>query len=91
MDFPSTLRSRVRIVRDHEVIGVESTFYHSLALEDLLLRSFEPGVHGPRPFGPLDIADVEHPLTHLYGLRVLHYLPQVWVNDVLEKLVLGGA
>ena len=39
----------------------------------------------------LNIADVEHPLTHLNGLRVLHHLRQVRVDDLLEELVLGGA
>ena len=39
------------VVRDPEVIGIESTFHHPLALEDLLLHSFEPGLHGSRPFG----------------------------------------
>lgn len=34
---------------------------------------------------------MEHPLTHLNGLRVLHHLPQIRVDDVLEELVLGGA
>ena len=28
---------------------------------------------------------------HLDDLRVLHHLPQIWVDDVLEELVLGGA
>ena len=51
------------VVRDHEVIGIESTFHHPLALEDLMLHSFEPGLHGPRPLGTLDVPDVEHPLS----------------------------
>ena len=79
------------VVRDHEVIGIESTFHHPLALEDLLLHSFELGIHGPHPLGTLDVLDVEHPLPHLDGLRVLHHLPQIWVDDVVEELVLGGA
>ena len=77
-------------VRDHEVIDIESTFHHPLAPEDLLLHSFKPGLHGSRPFGTLHIADVKHPLMHLDSLRVLHHLPQIWVDDVLKELVLGG-
>ena len=79
------------VVRDHEVIGIESTFHHPLAPEDLLLHSFKPGLHGSHPLGTLHIADVKHPLMHLDDLRVLHHLPQIWVDDVLEELVLGGA
>ena len=78
-------------VRDHEVIGIESMFHHPLAPEDLLLHSFKPSLHRSHPFGALHIADVEHPLTHLDSLRVLHHLPQIWVDDILEELVLGGA
>ena len=78
-------------VRDHEVIGIESTLHHPLAPKDFLLHSFKPGLHGSRPLGSLHIADVQHPLMHLDDLRVLHHLPQVWVDDVLEELVLGGA
>ena len=79
------------VVRDHEEIGIESTFHHPLAPEDLLLHSFKPGLHGSRPLGALHIADLEHPLAHLDSLSVLHHLPQIWVDDVLEELVLGGA
>ena len=79
------------VVCDHEVIGVESTFHHPLALEDFLLHSFKLSLHGSNPLWALHIADVEHPLTYLDGLRVLHHLPQIWVDDVLEELVLGGA
>jgi hypothetical protein len=42
--------------------------HHPFALEDLLLHSFEPGLHGSRLLGPWNIPDVEHPLTHLNGL-----------------------
>ena len=49
------------VVRDHEVIGIESMFHHPLAPEDLLLHGFKPGLHGSRPFGTLHIADVQHP------------------------------
>ena len=48
-------------VRDHGVIGIESTLHHPLAQEDLLLHSFKPGLHGPRSLGSLHIADVKHP------------------------------
>ena len=78
-------------IRDHEVIGIESTLHHPLALEDLLLHGLEPGLHGSCPLGPLDIPNVEHPLMHLNGLRVLHHLPQIQVDEIIEELVLGGA
>ena len=78
-------------VRDHEVIGIEPTLHHPLAPEDFLLHGFKPGLHGSRALGTLLIADVHHPLMHLDGFRVLHHLPQIWVDDVLEELVLGGA
>ena len=65
------------VIRDHEVIGIESTFYHPLGPEDLLLHSFKPVLHGSRPFGTLHITDVKHHLMHLDDLRVLHYLPKV--------------
>ena len=78
-------------VRDHEVIGIESMFHHPLAPEDFLLHSFKPSLHGSRPLRSLHITDEQHPLMHLDGLRVLHHLPQIWVDDVLEELVLGGA
>ena len=77
-------------VCDHEVIGIEPTLHHPLAPEDFLLHGFKPGLHGSRALGTLLIADVQHPLMHLDGLRVLHHLPQIWVDDVLEELVLGG-
>ena len=79
------------VLCDHEVIGIESTFHHPLARKDFLLHSFKPSIHGSSPLGALHIVDVEHPLTHLDSLRVLHHLPQIWVDDVLEELVLGGA
>ena len=44
----------------------------------------------PFPLGPC-ITDVEHPLTHLDSLRELHHLSWIWVDDVLEDLLLGGA
>ncbi|KAE8804879.1 hypothetical protein D1007_19120 [Hordeum vulgare] len=79
------------VVRDHEVIGIEPTFHHPLASEDFLLHSFKHGLHSSSPLGSLDIADVQHPISHLDSLRVLHHFPQIWVDDVVEELVLGGA
>ena len=78
-------------VRDHKVIGVESTLHHPLAPEDLLLHSFKPGLHGSRPLGTWHIAEMKQPLMHLDDLRVLHHLPQIWVDDIIKELVLGGA
>jgi hypothetical protein len=79
------------VIRDLEVIGIESMCHHPLALEDLLLHSFEPGIHCPHSLGTLDFPDVEHTPMHFNGLRVLHHLPQIRVDDILEQLVLGGA
>ena len=76
---------------DHHVIGVESTFHHPLALENLLLHCFEPCLRASDPPWSLNIADVQQPLTHLNGLRVLQHLREIRVDDLLEKLVLGGA
>ena len=59
---------------DHGVVGAESTFHHPLALEDLLLHCFEPGLHASGLLGSLNIPDVKHPLMHLDGLRVFHHL-----------------
>ena len=39
-----------REVRDHKVIGVESTLHHPIAPEDVLLHSFEPSLHSSCPF-----------------------------------------
>ena len=78
-------------VCDHEVIGIESTFHHPLAAEDILFHSFKPSLHGSSPLGALHFMDVENPLPRLDSLRVLHHLLQIWVDDVLKVLVLGGA
>ena len=76
---------------DHYMIEVESMFHHLLALENLLLHRLEPCLHAFGPPWSLNIMDVQHPLTHLNGLRVLQHLRKVGVDDLLEKLVLGGA
>ena len=78
-------------VCDHEVIGIEPMLHHPLAPADVLLHSFKPGLHGSRPLRTWHIAEVKHPLMHLDDLRVLHHFPQIWVDVVLEELVLGGA
>ena len=78
-------------LHDDQVIGIESTFHHPLALENLLIHCFEPCLHASGPPWSLNIADVQHPLTHLNGLRVSQHLREVGVDDLLEKLVLGGA
>ena len=76
-------------VRDQKVISVESTLHHPFAPEDVLLHSFKPGLHGSHPLGTWHIMEVKHSLMHLDDLRVLHHVPQIWVDDVLEELVLG--
>ncbi|KAE8782366.1 hypothetical protein D1007_44284 [Hordeum vulgare] len=45
-------------LRDHHVVGVESTLHHPLALEDLLLHCFESRLHAFGIFRPLNITDV---------------------------------
>src|SRR3990170_4021656 len=45
---------------DHQVIGIESTFHHPLALEDLLLHCFEPCHHASGPLWSFNIMDVQH-------------------------------
>ena len=77
-------------LRDHHLVGVKSALHHPLALENLLFQCLEPCL---RAFGlpwSLNIADVQQPLTHLNGLRVLQHLREVGVDDLLEELVLGG-
>ena len=76
---------------DHHVVGVESTFHHPLTLENLLFHCLEPRLHTSGPPWSLNIADVQQPITHLNGLRVLQHLREVGVDDLLEELVLGGA
>ena len=91
--LPNVLGIQLVVVgelRDHYVVGVESTFHHLLALENLLLHCFESCPHASGPPWSLNIADVQQPLTHLNGLRVLHHFHEVGVDDILEKLVLGG-
>ena len=77
-------------LHDHHVIGVESTFHHPLALENLLLHCFEPRLHASGPLWSLFIADVQQPIMQLNGLRVSQYLREVRVDDLLEELVLGS-
>ncbi|KAE8787698.1 putative cyclin-dependent kinase F-2 [Hordeum vulgare] len=60
-------------LRDHHVVGVESTLHHPLALEDFLLHCFEPRLHACGLLGPLNMMDVQHPLMHLDRLRVLQH------------------
>ena len=77
-------------LHDYHVVRVESTFHHPLALENLLLHCFGSCFHASGPPWSLNIRDVQHPLTHLNGLRVLQHLRKVGVDDLLEKLVLRG-
>ena len=72
-------------------LALSAVFHHLLALENLLLHCLEPCLHAFGPPWSLNIADVQQPLTHLNGLRVLQHLREVGVDDLLEKLVLGGA
>ena len=75
-------------LRDHHVVGVESTLHHPLALEDLFLHCFEPHLHAPGLLRPLNITDVQHPLAHLDRLRVFQHFREVGIDDLLEDLVL---
>ena len=70
---------------------VNSTLHHPLALENLLLHGFELCIHASSTPWSLHIADMQHPLTHLNGLRVLQHLREIGVDKPFEKLVLGSA
>ena len=92
--LPNVLGIQLVVVgelRDHHVVGVESAFHHPLALENLFLHFFEFCLHAFGPPWSLNIADVQHPITHLNGLRVLQHLREVGIDDLLKKFVLGGA
>ncbi|KAE8819653.1 DNA-directed RNA polymerase subunit beta [Hordeum vulgare] len=73
-------------LRDHHVVGIESAFHHPLALEDLLLHCFEPCLHAYRLLRPLNITDVQHPLTHLDRLRVLQHSREVGIDAFSKNL-----
>ena len=72
------------------MIGVKSSLHHLLTLENLLLHCLEPFLHASGPPWSLNIADVQHPLMHLNGLRMLQHFREVGVDDLLEEHVLGG-
>ena len=78
-------------LRDHNVIGIESTLHHLLTLENFLLQCLEPCLRASGLPWSLNITDVQQPLMHLNGLRVMQHLREVGVDDLLEKFVLGGA
>ena len=78
-------------LRDHRLVGVESTLHHPLTLENFLLHGFELCLHAPGTPWSLHITDVQHPLTHLNGLRMMQQLREIGVDNPLEKLVLGSA
>ena len=61
-----------------------------MRLRDVFFFCLEPCLRASGPPWSLNIADVQQPLTHLNGLRVLHHLRKVGVDDLLEELVLGG-
>ena len=91
--LPNVLDVQLVVVgelRDHNVIGVESTLHHLLTLENLLLQCLEPCLRASGLPWSLSIADVQQSLTHLNGLRVLQHLREVGVDDLFEELVLGG-
>ena len=77
-------------LHDHHMIGVGSMFHHLLALENLLLHYFKPCLHASGPPWSVNIADVQQPLTHLNGLRMLQHFREVGIDGLLELLVLGG-
>ena len=92
--LPNVLGVQLVVVgelRDHCVMGVDSALHHLLTLENLLLHCLEPCLHASGPPWSHSIADVQQPLTHINGLRVLHHLREVGVDDLLKKIVLGGA
>ena len=55
---------------------------------DVSLHCLEPCLHASGPPWSLNIADVQQPLMHLNGLRVLQHLHKVGVDDLLEEHVL---
>jgi hypothetical protein len=57
----------------------------------LMLHCFEPCLHSSGLLWPFSIADVQHPLTHINGLRVSQHLRKVGVDDLLEEHVLRSA
>ena len=71
-------------LRDHHLVGVESTLHHPLTLENFLLHGFELCLYAPSTPWSLHIADVQHPLMHLYGLRVMQHLRKIGVDDPLN-------
>ena len=77
-------------LRDHNVIGIESTLHHLLTPENFLLQCLEPCLRAFDLPWSLNITYVQQPLTHLDGLRVLQHFREVGVDDLLEELVLGG-
>ena len=92
--LPNVLGIQLVVVgelHDHHMVGVESTFHHLLALENLLLHCLESCLHASGPPWSLNTTDVQQPITHLNGLRVSQHLREVRVDDLLEELVLGGA
>ena len=59
--FPNVLGIQLVVVgelRDHHLVGVESTLHHPLALENLLLHCFESCLHASGPPLSLNITDV---------------------------------
>ena len=91
--LPNVLDVQLVVVgelRDHNVIGTESTLHHLLTLENFLLQCLEPCLRASGLPWSLNIADVQQPLTHLNGLRVLQHLREVGVDDLLKELVLGA-
>ena len=92
--LPNVLGVQLVVVgelRDHHLVGIESAFHHPLALKNLLFHCFELYLHASGTPWSLHIADVQHPITHLNGLRVMQHLHDVGVDDPLGKPVLGGA
>ena len=91
--LPNVLSIQLVVVgelHDHHVVGIESAFHHPVSLENLLLHCLEPCLHASSPPWSLNITDVQQPLTHLNGLRMLQHFREVGVDDLLEELVLGG-
>ena len=87
--LPNVLDIQLVVVgelRDHNVIGIESTLHHLLTLENFLLQCLEPCLRASGLPWYLSIADVQQPLTHLNGLNVLQHLLVVGVDDLLEEL-----
>ena len=65
--------------------------HHLLVLEDLMLHLFQPLLGAPLLERSIQIFFMEDSILHMKNLGVLTHLCEVRVDDVDDKLVLGGS